>query len=494
MFIWPLLSIVIFSPLLGALAISFAKGREEVVARNARNTAFFTTIISFIFSILVWIKFDVDNASVQLTNYLSILPNFFLNYNVGIDGISLFFVISTSLLGTLCVASTWLTYTPRIKEFMVSFLILESMVLGAFASQNLMLFFLFFEGALLPLFIMIGVWGGETAKNSAFRFAVGAIVGSMIMLPALLIVIFRSGTGYIPDLGTMNFSGEILNLIWWALFIGFAFRLPIVPLHSWYTHLLNHAPIPVTAFVVGAVTKLGMYGMLRVNIGIFPYAASDFSMTAIVILFISSLYAISNALVTQDLKKAIGYVAMASMNLIVVGIFILTYRSITGAVFLSILYGTTSAGLLIIVAILNQRFGEIPINNMGGVLLKTPFISSAFLVLALTVAGMPFTGGFVGLLISLTSAFEAMPIIGIVMAILFVLIGVTFLNIHRKVFWGSINEDLKKNVKDANVWERALILSILLMVFITGVFPMILLKPIEQTVWSIVVNFSGIGN
>ena len=494
MFIWPLLSIVIFSPLLGALAISFAKGSEEVVARNVRNTAFFTTTISFIFSILVWIKFDVDNASVQLTNHFSILPNFFLNYNVGIDGISLFFVISTSLLGMLCVASTWLTYTPRIKEFMVSFLILESMVLGTFASQNLMLFLLFFEGTLLPLFIMIGIWGGETAKNTAFRFAVSAVVGSMIMLPALLIVIFRSGTGYIPDLGVVSFSGDILNLIWWALFIGFAFRLPIVPFHAWYTHLLNHAPIPVTAFVVGVVSKLGMYGILRLNIAIFPHAASDFSMAAIVILFISSLYAISNALVTQDLKKIIGYVAMASMNLIVVGIFILTYRSITGALFLSILYSTTSAGLLIIVAMLNKRFGEIRINNMGGVLLKVPFISSTFLILALTVASMPFTGGFVGLLVSLTSAFEVMPIVGIFMAILFVLIGVTVLNIHSKVFWGYLNQDLKKNVEDANIWERALLLSVLLLVFITGVFPMILLNPIEHAVWSMVVNFSGIGS
>ena len=200
MFEWPLLSIVIFSPLLGAIAISFTKGEEAVIAKNSRNTAFFTTFISFVFSLLVWLQFNNENASMQLINRYDILPKFFLNYVVGVDGISLFFILLTTLISMLCVASSWITHTPKLKEFMVSFLILESMVLGAFCAQNLMMFFLFYEGALLPLFVMIGLWGGETAKHSAFRFALSAIGGSMIMLPALLLIVFSAGTGYMLSL------------------------------------------------------------------------------------------------------------------------------------------------------------------------------------------------------------------------------------------------------------------------------------------------------
>ncbi|MCW8971274.1 MAG: NADH-quinone oxidoreductase subunit M, partial [Rhodospirillales bacterium] len=347
----PILSIVTFLPLAGAAFILLIRGAPEVEARNARNVALWTSGVTFLISLFLWSGFDNSTAAFQFVEKAEWMPALGITYHMGVDGISVFFVLLATFLTPICILASWESVTKHVREYMIAFLVLETLMVGMFCALDLVLFYVFFEGVLIPMFLIIGIWGGARRVYSAFKFFLYTLAGSVLMLLAMLAIYFEAGTTDIPTLLTYDFPEGMQSWLWLAFFASFAVKVPMWPVHTWLPDAHVEAPTAGSVILAGVLLKMGGYGFLRFSIPMFPLASVDFAPLVYTLSIVAIVYTSLVALAQEDMKKLIAYSSVAHMGFVTLGAFTLTIQGVEGAIYQMLSHGVVSAALFLIVGV-----------------------------------------------------------------------------------------------------------------------------------------------
>ncbi|HEX3065302.1 MAG TPA: NADH-quinone oxidoreductase subunit M, partial [Dongiaceae bacterium] len=318
---WPILSIVTFLPIAGSILILLLRGEAEAVARNARYLALWTSLLTFLLSLVLWFSFDRGSADFQFVEQAKWIPAFGINYHMGVDGISMLFVLLATLLTPVCVVASWQSIRTRVKEYMVAFLVLETFMVGTFCALDFVLFYMFFEGVLIPMFLIIGIWGGPRRVYSAFKFFLYTLLGSVLMLLAIIAMYFIAGSTDIPTLMHFQFAADVQRWLWLALFASFAVKMPMWPVHTWLPDAHVEAPTAGSVILAGVLLKMGAYGFLRFSLPMLPLASSYFAPLIYALSVVAVIYTSLVALAQEDVKKLIAYSSVAHMGFVTMGIF-----------------------------------------------------------------------------------------------------------------------------------------------------------------------------
>src|SRR5216683_766849 len=395
---WPLLSLVTFLPLIGVGFIMSARGDEAVIARNARNIALSTSLIVFALSILLWVYFDPTTAAFQFVERARwvTIGGVTISYHMGIDGISLFFVLLSTLLTVLCVGASWVSVHNQVREYMIAFLVLETMMVGIFCALDFVLFYVFFEGVLVPMFLIIGVWGGARRVYAAFKFFLYTLLGSVLSLLAILAVYFQTGSTDIEVALSHSFPADLQKWLWLAFFASFAVKVPMWPVHTWLPDAHVEAPTAGSVILAGVLLKMGGYGFLRLSIPLLPEATQYFAPMIFGLSVVAVIYTSLVALVQEDMKKLIAYSSVAHMGLVTIGAFILNMQSVQGSMFQMLSHGIVSAALFLCVGVVYDRMHTHEIAAFGGLVHRMPRYAFVFMFFTLASVGLPGLSGFVG--------------------------------------------------------------------------------------------------
>ena len=468
---FPILSLCIFVPLIGAGFILFVRGDEEVVARNVRWVALWTSIVTFVLSLLLWIKFDPSTAAFQFEERREWIPAFKMSYRLGVDGISMFFVILTTLLTPICVLASWSSIQERVKEYMIAFLLMETMMIGMFSALDLIIFYIFFEGVLIPMFLIIGVWGGQRRVYAAFKFFLYTLAGSVLMLLAILAMYFDAGTTDIPTLMQHSFPADMQTWLWLAFFASFAVKVPMWPVHTWLPDAHVEAPTAGSVILAGVLLKFGGYGFLRFALPLFPIASIEFTPLIFILSIIAVIYTSLVALAQEDMKKLIAYSSVAHMGFVTAGTFTFTVQGIEGAVFQMLSHGVVSAALFLIVGVVYDRMHSRDIEAYGGLVHRMPAYGLAFMIFMLASVGLPGTSGFVGEFLILVGLFQVNTWAAALVATGVVLGAVYMLYLYRRVIFGKLTKENLIKILDLSPREIAIFAPLVLAVFWMGIYP-----------------------
>jgi NADH-quinone oxidoreductase subunit M len=486
---WPLLTITTFLPLLGALLILTIRGDAEVVARNARNVAMLTSLATLIVSLAVWNEFDAKSADFQLVDQAQWMPGLSINYKMGVDGISLFFVLLSTLLTPICILSAWDAVKVRVKEYMIAFLILETMMVGMFCALDLVLFYVFFEGVLIPMFIIIGVWGGPRRVYAAFKFFLYTLLGSVLMLLAIIAMYYDAGTTDIPTLLNHTFPHAMQYWLWFAFFASFAVKVPMWPVHTWLPDAHVEAPTAGSVILAGVLLKMGGYGFLRFSVPMFPIASHDLAPLIYALSVIAIIYTSLVALVQEDMKKLIAYSSVAHMGFVTIGVFTVTTQGMEGAIFQMLSHGIVSAALFLCVGVVYDRMHSREIARYGGLVSRMPAYAFVFMVFTLGSVGLPGTSGFVGEFLSLLGAFRANTWVAL-FATTGVILGAAYmLYLYRRVVFGKLTREDLKTILDLSLREIAMFTPLVIGVFWLGIYPSSFLNPMHASVAKLIGNY-----
>jgi NADH-quinone oxidoreductase subunit M len=481
---WPLLSLVTFLPLVGAGFILTTRGDEAVVARNARNIALWTSLIDFVMSLLLWIQFDPSTADFQFVeraNWVT-LGGFQFTYHMGIDGISLFFVLLSTLLTLLSIVSAWEVIQFRVKEFMIAFLVLETLMVGIFCALDFVLFYMFFEGVLIPMFLIIGVWGGSNRIYSAFKFFLYTLLGSVLMLLAVIGVYLETGTTDITVALTHSFPASLQKWLWLAFFASFAVKVPMWPVHTWLPDAHVEAPTAGSVILAGILLKLGGYGFIRFSLPMFPLASSYFTPLIFTLSVIAVIYTSLVALAQIDMKKLVAYSSVAHMGLVTMGTFAVTSEAVQGAVIQMLSHGLVSAALFLCVGVLYDRLHTHEIMRFGGLIERMPAYAFVFMVFTLASVGLPGTSGFIGEFLVLLGTFRVSTLYS-TLAATGMFLGVAYmLYLYRRVIFGTITRADLRGMLDLSPREKAVFAPLLVLVLWMGLHPSSFLRPIQTSV------------
>src|SRR3954447_21399013 len=481
---WPLLSLVTFLPLVGAGFIMLARGDEYVVARNARNIALSTSLIVFALSLLLWIGFDPNAPGFQFVeraDWISI-GGFSINYHMGIDGISLFFVLLSTLLTVLCIVASWTSVHHQVKEYMISFLILETMMVGIFCALDFVLFYVFFEGVLVPMFLIIGMWGGPRRIYSAFKFFLYTLLGSVLSLLAILVVYFQTGNTDITVALNHQFPPELQKWMWLAFFASFAVKVPMWPVHTWLPDAHVEAPTAGSVILAGVLLKLGGYGFIRFSLPMFPAASAYFTPLVFALSAIAIIYTSFVALAQTDMKKLIAYSSVAHMGLVTMGLFALTSEAVQGAVIQMLSHGLVSAALFLVVGVVYDRLHTRDIDRYGGLVERMPVYAFVFMCFMLASIGLPGTSGFVGEFLILLGTFRVSTLECFLAATALFLGAMYMLYLYRRVIFGTITRDDLRAMTDLSLREKLVFAPLLVLVLWMGIYPSSFLIPIRTSV------------
>jgi NADH-quinone oxidoreductase subunit M len=481
---WPFLSLVTFLPLVGAALILMARGDDAVVARNARNIALWTSLIDFALSLALWFEFDPNTADFQFVeraNWVTI-GGFQFTYHMGIDGISLFFVLLSTLLTLLSILSAWEAIQFRVKEFMVAFLVLETLMVGIFCALDFVLFYVFFEGVLIPMFLIIGIWGGSNRIYSAFKFFLYTLLGSVLMLLAILAVYFQTGTTDIEVALTHNFPGGLQKWLWLAFFASFAVKVPMWPVHTWLPDAHVEAPTAGSVILAGILLKLGGYGFVRFSLPMFPLASAYFTPLIFTLSAIAVIYTSLVALAQIDMKKLIAYSSIAHMGFVTMGTFAVTNEAVQGAVIQMLSHGLVSGALFLCVGVLYDRLHTHEIARFGGLIERMPAYAFVFMVFTLAAVGLPGTSGFIGEFLILLGTFKVSTLECTLAATALFLGPAYMLYLYRRVIFGTITRADLRNMLDLSPREKAVFAPLLVLVLWMGVYPNSFLRPIQVSV------------
>jgi NADH-quinone oxidoreductase subunit M len=486
---WPLLSIVTFLPLLGALFVLSIRGEAVVVARNARNVALLTTIATFLVSLLVWINFDPASADFQMIDQARWLPGFAISYKMGVDGISLFFVLLSTFLTPLCILSAWDAIQVRVKEYMIAFLVLETLMVGMFCALDLVLFYSFFEAVLIPMFLIIGVWGGQQRIYAAFKFFLYTLLGSVLMLLAVLQMYFDAHTTDMQVLLTHAFPAGIQPWLWLAFFASFAVKVPMWPVHTWLPDAHVEAPTAGSVILAGVLLKMGGYGFLRFSLPMFPQATHDFMPMIFTLSIIAVIYTSLVALVQKDMKKLIAYSSVAHMGFVTIGIFTLQTQGVEGAIFQMLSHGVVSGALFLCVGVIYDRMHTREIARYGGLNSRMPVYAFMFMLFMLASVGLPGTSGFVGEFLVLMGAFQVSSWVAFFAAFGLILCPAYMLYLYRRVIFGKLVREDLKSILDLSPREILLFAPLLLVVIWMGIYPSSFLGPMHASVAKLINNY-----
>ena len=479
-----LLSLVTFLPLVGAGFILTTRGDEAVVARNARNIALWTSLIDFALSLLLWLQFDPNTADFQFVERADwvTLGGFQFAYHMGIDGISLFFVLLSTLLTLLSIVSAWEVIQFRVKEFMIAFLVLETLMVGIFCALDFVLFYMFFEGVLIPMFLIIGIWGGSNRIYSAFKFFLYTFLGSILMLLGVIAVYFETGTTDITVALTHAFPAGLQKWLWLAFFASFAVKVPMWPVHTWLPDAHVEAPTAGSVILAGILLKLGGYGFVRFSLPMFPLASSFFTPLIFTLSVIAVIYTSLVALAQIDMKKLVAYSSVAHMGLVTMGTFAVTSEGVDGAIIQMLSHGLVSAALFLCVGVLYDRLHTHEIMRFGGLVERMPAYAFVFMVFTLAAVGLPGTSGFVGEFLILLGTFRVSTLYT-TLAATGMFLGVAYmLYLYRRVIFGTITRAELRGMFDLSPREKAVFAPLLVLVLWMGFHPNSFLRPIQASV------------
>ena len=479
-----LLSLVTFLPLVGAGFILTTRGDEAVVARNARNIALWTSLIDFALSLLLWLQFDPNTADFQFVERADwvTLGGFQFAYHMGIDGISLFFVLLSTLLTLLSIVSAWEVIQFRVKEFMIAFLVLETLMVGIFCALDFVLFYMFFEGVLIPMFLIIGIWGGSNRIYSAFKFFLYTFLGSILMLLGVIAVYFETGTTDITVALTHAFPAGLQKWLWLAFFASFAVKVPMWPVHTWLPDAHVEAPTAGSVILAGILLKLGGYGFIRFSLPMFPLASSFFTPLIFTLSVIAVIYTSLVALAQIDMKKLVAYSSVAHMGLVTMGTFAVTSEGVDGAIIQMLSHGLVSAALFLCVGVLYDRLHTHEIMRFDGLVERMPAYAFVFMVFTLAAVGLPGTSGFVGEFLILVGTFRVSTLYT-TLAATGMFLGVAYmLYLYRRVIFGTITRAELRGMLDLSPREKAVFAPLLVLVLWMGFYPNSFLRPIQASV------------
>ncbi|NNG04415.1 MAG: NADH-quinone oxidoreductase subunit M [Inquilinus sp.] len=481
---WPWLTIVTFLPLFGAFLIFvLARGAQEDVERGARQTAILATGATFLLSIYIWFEFDRGTADFQFVERVDWIPGLDIAYHMGVDGISMMFVLLSTLLTPICILASWRSIRVRVKEYMISFLILETMMVGMFCALDYVLFYVFFEGVLIPMFIIIGIWGsGERRVYAAFKFFLFTLAGSVLMLLALLAMYLEAGTTDIPTLLATDFSYDMQRWLWIAMFASFAVKVPMWPVHTWLPDAHVEAPTAGSVILAGVLLKMGGYGFLRFSIPMLPEATAYFTPLVYTLSIVAIIYTSLVALAQEDMKKLIAYSSIAHMGYVTIGMFTLTEQGVQGSIFQMLSHGVVSGALFLCVGVLYDRLHSREIARFGGLVNIMPKYAAVFMIFTLASVGLPGTSGFVGEFLSLAGAFIANTWVGALAAIGVVLGAAYMLWLYRRVIFGELTKEDLKGMLDLGPREVAIFVPLILVVLWMGIYPTSFIEVMEVSV------------
>ena len=487
----PLLSLTIFLPLIGAVFIFLIRGDEEIVARNARNVALWTSLITFALSLLLWTGFDTSTAAFQFAERTEWVDGYAISYHLGVDGISVFFILLTTFLTPLCLLASWRAVNERVKEFMVAFLVLETMMVGVFTSLDLVLFYLFFEGTLIPMFLIIGVWGGPNRVYATFKFFLYTLLGSVLFLLAILAMYLAAGTTDIPTLMATEFPVAAQRWLWLALFASFAVKVPMWPVHTWLPDAHVEAPTAGSMVLAGILLKFGGYGFLRFSLPMLPEASEFFTPLIFSLSVVAIIYTSLVALAQEDMKKLIAYSSVAHMGFVTIGIFTMNTQGIEGAILVMLSHGIVSAALFLCVGVVYDRMHSRLIQSYGGLVHRMPVYAFVFMLFALASVGLPGTSGFVGEFLSLVGAYQANTWVAALATIGIILGPAYMLWLYRRVVFGALTKEELKDILDLGPREIAVFAPMAVLVMVIGVYPELFLEVIRASVQNLIVQAGG---
>ena len=468
----PLLSLLTFLPLIGAGMILFlARGSEVDIARNSRWGAIWTSGVTFVVSIPLWFKFDQTSAKFQFVEKLEWMPQFGISYHMGVDGISLLFVMLTTLLTPICILASWDSIKDRVKEFMISFLILETFMIGMFCALDLFVFYIFFEAVLIPMFIIIGVWGGPRRVYAAFKLFLYTLLGSVLMLVAMMAMYFDAGTTDMVQLMDHSFPVSMQPWLWLAFFASFAVKVPMWPVHTWLPDAHVEAPTAGSVILAGVLLKFGGYGFLRFSLPMFPDATIQFATLIFTLSIIAVIYTSLVALAQTDMKKLIAYSSIAHMGFVTAGTFTLTTQGIEGAIYQMLSHGVVSAALFLIVGVVYDRIHSREISDYGGLVYRMPAYSLVFMLFMLASIGLPGTGGFVGEILVLVGLFQVSPWLAAFAATGVILSAAYMLFLYRRIIFGQLTKENLMKIKDLNAREWAIFAPLIVLTLWMGIYP-----------------------
>ena len=486
---FPILSSLILLPLIGGLFILLSRSSDKSNYQSSKYVALFVSFANFFVSIYLWYIFDPGTSDFQFVENRLWLEGF-INYKVGIDGISILFIVLTTLITPLCIISVNQSINTKLKEFLIAILVMESLMIGVFCSLDLVIFYLFFEGGLIPMFLIIGIWGGTRRVYSAFKFFLFTLLGSVLMLVAIISIYWITGTTDIVELNNLGVDVKYQNLLWLAFFSSFAVKTPMWPFHTWLPDAHVEAPTAGSVLLAAILLKMAGYGFIRFSIGLFPIASENFVPLIYTLSLIAIVYTSLVALMQEDMKKLIAYSSVAHMGFVTLGIFTMTQQGLEGSIVQMISHGLVSAALFLCVGVVYDRMHSRLIITYGGLVSAMPKYAILFMVFTLAAVGLPGTSGFVGEFLILMGAFQKSFLVAAIASLGVILGAAYMLWLYKRVIFGElINKDLLKML-DLNKSEIFILISLAIPVLFFGFYPEPLLNTIELSISNLIDSYN----
>jgi len=495
-----LLSLVTFLPMIGAAVLMiFLRGDDEMARRNAKMVALAVTIATFILSLFIIAQFNPQNPDFQLVEEAAWLGG--LRYKMGVDGISVLFVMLTTFLMPIVIGASW-KVEMRVKEYMIAFLVLETLMIGVFCALDLILFYLFFEAGLIPMFLIVGIWGGKERIYASFKFFLYTLLGSVLMLVAMLAMYFDASTTDIPTLLAHKFSSETIELFGWqiiggaqtlmwiAFFASFAVKMPMWPVHTWLPDAHVQAPTAGSVVLAAILLKMGGYGFLRFSLPMFPVASDLMQDFVFALSVIAIIYTSLVALMQEDIKKLIAYSSVAHMGFVTLGIFAANQQGVDGAIFQMLSHGFISGALFLGVGVVYDRMHTREIDAYGGLVVRMPVFALVFMLFTMGNVGLPGTSGFVGEFLTLAGTFQVSTwaafggLTGVILSAAYALW------LYRRVVFGDLIKESLKTITDMDRREKLLFAPLIVMTILLGVYPSLITDQIGPSVSNLVNNYN----
>jgi NADH-quinone oxidoreductase subunit M len=468
-----LLSIITFLPLVGVIFILATRSDETTRAQTARWVALALTSIDAMLSLALWAGFDGSSSAFQFVEHAEWFgAGTGITYHMGVDGISMLFIVLTGLLMPFCILASWESVKTRVPEYMIAFLALETLMMGVFAALDLFLFYVFFEGGLIPMFLIIGVWGGKRRVYASFKFFLYTLLGSLLMLLAMLWMYYTAGTADIETIiNTVHFPVGTQYFLWFAFLASFAVKMPMWPVHTWLPDAHVEAPTAGSVILAAILLKMGGYGFLRFSLPMFATASTDLAPLIYALSIMAIIYTSLVALAQEDMKKLIAYSSVAHMGFVTMGIFTLTQQGVDGGIFQMLSHGVVSAALFLCVGVIYDRMHTREIAAYGGLVNRMPFYAACFMVFSLANVGLPGTGGFVGEFLTMLGAFHVNTWIAIFAATGVILSAAYMLYLYWRVILGELVKPALQGIKDLTTREAAILVPLAVATIIMGVYP-----------------------
>src|SRR5271167_2088807 len=483
-----ILSGILALPLIGALFILLLPGDSEATKRNARWIALFATVITFVLSLVAWGRFDPAQPGFQLVEERDWFSHGIL-YKLGVDGVSMPFMLLTAFLMPICIVASWAPIQTRVKEYMITFLVMETLMVGVFVALDLVLFYLFFEGGLIPMFIIIGIWGHGNRVYAAFKFFLYTFTGSVLMLLAIMAMYWTAGTTDITVLLKTHFPVHMQTWLWLGFFASFAVKLPMWPVHTWLPDAHVEAPTAGSVILAAILLKLGGYGFIRFSLPMFPDATSYFTPLIFVLSIVAIIWTSLVALAQEDMKKLIAYSSVAHMGFVTMGLFAMTAQGISGGIFQMISHGIVSAALFLCVGVVYDRMHTREISAYGGLVNRMPVYAFAFMVFTLANVGLPGTTGFIGEFLTLIGTFRVNNWVATLATLGTILSAAYALWLYRKMIFGRLTKPSLFNIKDIGWREMVVLAPLVILTIVFGIYPKPVLDMSATSVTQLIDNF-----